>query len=331
MPHKSRHLSRQARRAQRGAALLMAMIILTLVATLSAGMLYQQDRAIRVETAERAHEQTARVSRGALEMARWILRQDKLNNRDRDTDHLGETWASRLPETELSALISGNDRSPTEQPALRAFVRGAIVDVQGRMNLYNLVNEKGEPDELQVRALQRLCSNAGLPAETANRIADGLVRAWSQQAAQPDAVVAPVHLSQLGWLGIEPGVIRVLRPWVDILPMRTPLNINTAPPVVLSAVLNIDIGSAQRLEQERSRSPNNAGFLNKERITEILGKEVLEKNPVALDVKSNWFEVDAALRIGDEYSRRVWLLERTQRTVLVRREQRLAIDEPMGS
>ncbi|MBQ1762023.1 MAG: general secretion pathway protein GspK, partial [Aquincola sp.] len=52
---------------QRGAALLLAMIVLTLVATLAAGMVYQQDRAIRVEAAERAHEQTAHVAQGALE------------------------------------------------------------------------------------------------------------------------------------------------------------------------------------------------------------------------------------------------------------------------
>lgn len=330
MLHSRVRLSRQLRcRRQRGAALLLAMIILTLVATLSAGMMYQQDRAIRVETAERAHEQTARVARGALEMARWILRRDTVNGAA--TDHLGEAWATRLPETELSSLIAGNDRSPTEQPVMRAFVRGGIIDVQGRLNLYNLVNEKNELDPLQHNALRRLCSNAGLPAEMADRIAEGLLRAWSQQATQPDAAVAPVHLSQLSWLGVEPGVIKALRPWVDILPVRTPLNINTAPAMVLSAALGIDIGSAERLEQERSRSPGNKGFENTARIAEILGKEVLEKNPIALEVKSNWFEVDASLRIGDEFTRQTWLLERTQRTVVVRREERRAIDETFGS
>ena len=39
---------------QRGAALLTAMIIVTLVSTLAAGMVWQQWRAVQVEVAERA-------------------------------------------------------------------------------------------------------------------------------------------------------------------------------------------------------------------------------------------------------------------------------------
>lgn len=47
------------RRPPRGAALLVAMIVLTLVATLAAGMIWQQSRAIGVEGAERARVQAA--------------------------------------------------------------------------------------------------------------------------------------------------------------------------------------------------------------------------------------------------------------------------------
>ena len=44
---------------QRGAALLLAMLILTLVATLASGMVWQQWRAIQVESAERSRTQSA--------------------------------------------------------------------------------------------------------------------------------------------------------------------------------------------------------------------------------------------------------------------------------
>jgi general secretion pathway protein K len=44
-------------RAERGAALLLAMLIVTLVATLAAGMVWQQWKGIEVETAERARGQ----------------------------------------------------------------------------------------------------------------------------------------------------------------------------------------------------------------------------------------------------------------------------------
>ncbi len=63
-------------RAQRGAALLMAMIIVTLVVTLAGAMVWQQWRAVQVEAAERARTQSAWILTGALDWARLILRED---------------------------------------------------------------------------------------------------------------------------------------------------------------------------------------------------------------------------------------------------------------
>ena len=64
---------RPARRSQHGAALLTAMIIVTLVATLAASMVWQQWRAVQVEGAERARAQSAWILAGALDWARLIL------------------------------------------------------------------------------------------------------------------------------------------------------------------------------------------------------------------------------------------------------------------
>jgi general secretion pathway protein K len=52
------------------------MVIVTLVATLAAGMVWQQWRAIEVETAERARVQSSWLLDGALDWARLILRED---------------------------------------------------------------------------------------------------------------------------------------------------------------------------------------------------------------------------------------------------------------
>ena len=59
-----------ARRSQRGAALLLAMLILALVTTLAAGMLWQQWRAVQVEEAGVLHEGIARglAEDGALRL-----------------------------------------------------------------------------------------------------------------------------------------------------------------------------------------------------------------------------------------------------------------------
>jgi general secretion pathway protein K len=57
---------------QNGAALLVAMVILTLVTTLAAGMVWQQWRAIQVEAAERTRAQAAWILTGALDMGRRL-------------------------------------------------------------------------------------------------------------------------------------------------------------------------------------------------------------------------------------------------------------------
>ncbi|MEF7616403.1 type II secretion system minor pseudopilin GspK [Aquincola sp. MAHUQ-54] len=311
-------------RQQHGAALLMAMIILTLVATLAAGMVYQQDRAIRVESAERAREQTSRVALGGLELARWILRQDATKNPK--TDHLGEAWATSLPETELSSLIAGNDRSPTSEQGLRAFMRGEIIDAQSRFNLRNLVDEKNEPSLADIEILRRLCANAGLPAEVAQRIAIGLRKAWATQELQPDAIVAPDRLAQLTWLGIEPSVIDTLRPLVTLLPERgTKINVNTALADVLAAAINgLDRSSAQRIIDTRRRSENNEGFTSTDKVRELF-PQLKPEDFSNLSVTTGYFEVHSELRIGDQVTSDVWLLRRRQSNITLVRQERVAL------
>jgi general secretion pathway protein K len=66
----TRHRRSTSRQPQRGAALLLAMLIVTLVATLAAGMVWQQWRAIEVEGAERARTQASWLVQGAVDWAR---------------------------------------------------------------------------------------------------------------------------------------------------------------------------------------------------------------------------------------------------------------------
>ena len=54
-------MKRLPKQHQRGAALLLAMMIVALVATLTSGMVWQQFRAIQVESAERSRSSTAAI------------------------------------------------------------------------------------------------------------------------------------------------------------------------------------------------------------------------------------------------------------------------------
>ncbi|HVK33452.1 MAG TPA: type II secretion system minor pseudopilin GspK, partial [Burkholderiaceae bacterium] len=91
---------------QRGAAMLVALLILTLVSTLATGMVWQQWRAIQIESAERARTQAAWILSGALDWARLILREDA---RERGgADLLGEPWAVPLAEARLSTFLAAD-------------------------------------------------------------------------------------------------------------------------------------------------------------------------------------------------------------------------------
>jgi hypothetical protein len=80
------------RTRQQGAAILMAMLTVVLVATLASAALWQQWRAVEVESAERTRAQSSWVLTGALDWARLILAEDA---RKGGADHLSEPWACR--------------------------------------------------------------------------------------------------------------------------------------------------------------------------------------------------------------------------------------------
>ena len=154
------------------------MIILTMVVTVTAGMVWQQKRAVEVEAAERARVQAAWILGGALDWARLILREDQRNNRQRgrNYDALDEPWATPLAEARLSTFLAA-DKDNNADGGPEAFISGSIVDAQARYNLRALVDGAGKVVPAQLAALQRLCQLAGLAGDTAERIAAGLAAA----------------------------------------------------------------------------------------------------------------------------------------------------------
>src|SRR5512137_785543 len=113
--------TRRGRPPERGAALLMAMVIVALVTTLAATMVWQQWRAVQVESAERARMQAAWILAGALDWARMILREDA---RSGGADHLGEPWAVPLAEARLSSFLAADKDNTDDAPD--AFLSGSI-------------------------------------------------------------------------------------------------------------------------------------------------------------------------------------------------------------
>ena len=285
---------------QRGAALLTAMIIVTLVTTLAAAMVWQQWRAVQVETAERARAQAAWILSGALDFAKLILRED-LKVRPNYTA-LTEPWATPLAESRLSTFLAVDKANADDGP--EAFLSGNITDAQGRYNLANLINAaKVDPEELAV--LERLCQTVGIATGVAARIATGLLDASVGTSA--GAPLRPVNVAQLTWLGVDAASVQALAPYVVLFQVTTPINVNTASSEVLTAVIKgMDPATAAHLVQVRQRTP----FKTLQEFTNQI--PALLPITAKVDVRSSYFEVRGRLRLVDRVLVERSLLQRLQ-------------------
>jgi general secretion pathway protein K len=252
---------------------------------------------VQVETAERARTQSAWILAGALDWARLILREDAKNG---GADTLGEPWAVPLAEARLSTFLAADKDNTDDAPD--AFLSGQITDAQSRYNLMNLTRPGGDgkPDPKELAGFQALCEAIGTSPDVATRIATGLVAATSSSAANGTDTAAPlkpVLVSQLVWLGIDPDTVRLLTPYVTLLPTQTAaVNVNTAPrEVLLAAITGLDLASAERLVQVRQRTP----FKSSADIKAQLPNPQMELNDGRIGVASNYFEVRGRLRLGD--------------------------------
>ena len=242
-------------RSQRGAAILTAMLTVVLVATLAASALWQQWRAVEVEAAERGRVQSGWVLTGALDWARLILREDA---RKGGADHLAEPWAVPLAQARLSTFLAA-DRSDAlaADEAQDAFLSGQIIDLQSRLNVTNLA-QAGKVDEPSRLAFTRLFEMLNLPVSELAAMTENLrlLQDVSAEARSNMALpLAPQELDQLTWVGLSPRTLASLRPFVTLLPVRTPVNLNTAAPEVIYACVEaFEMADASRFVRARELS-----------------------------------------------------------------------------
>ncbi len=299
---------KRQRHSSRGAALLAAMLTVSLVAMLAAGAVWQQWRTVEVESTERQHAQAQWLLLGALDWARVILREDaRSGNPDAPTDHLAEPWAIPLREARLSTFLSANSNSSAggstgttdnsgilsnstsdDSLAQQVYLSGQIIDLQARMNVSNLL-QGSQIDLKSLQAFERLFEALNLPITQLNTLAQGLVAAQQQKDGAP---LMPQRVSQLTWVGLTPQNLVTLTPYITVLPNRTPVNLNTAPTVVLYAsVAGLSLSDANRLADQRAQNP----WSGLDAFQKAAGK------PVNVDgthsVNSRFFEVVGRLRM----------------------------------
>lgn len=327
---------------ERGSALLMAMLIVALVATLAASGYWRQWQAWAAERAERQRDEATWVLVGALDWARLILREDA---RASQIDHLGEPWSVPLQEARLSDFLAIDRRSgtnsgsqttsPTQDDALlpQAFLSGTVTDLQGRINLRNLlaVGTEGSAQDAtlspaDVAATQRLFQLLGLPEAELALVLNRLPLAWAAAAAStsrtasgsggdargstpntatggavnPLAPVLPQRYDQLGVLGLSRATLQALALHATWLPERTALNANTASLIALQASMpRLESAQAQRIAAQRQQRP----FASLAELRAALQAAGAPDNLVTAQshaVSSRYFSVIGHLRLDEQ-------------------------------
>jgi general secretion pathway protein K len=316
------------RQTQKGAALLLAMLTVTLVATFASAALWQQWRGVEIESAERSRTQMQWVLNGALDWSRLILQEDARNG---EIDHLSEPWALPLQEARLSSFLA-MDKDHTDD-AMDAFLSGQITDQQALLNVRNLVVE-GKPKPAAVQAFTRLFSQLDLPSSQVQTLVDQLIAsdAASNADTKPDvqlqglvkalAPLKPYRMEQLVWLGLPGSTVQALMPYATLLPVATPLNLNTASAEVLHAALpSVDMGQAQQLVASRSSShfKTVAEGLKAANVGEGTLRPVDNND---FSVGSHFFAVRGRLRLGESTVQEVSLVQRNASLVKVVWRQR---------
>jgi general secretion pathway protein K len=231
------------RKRQRGVALIVAVLIAALATMLAASVSFKGYMDQRRTANALAMDQGFEVALGGEAWAADALRRDK--QQSAKTDDFTEEWATPIPPIPLDDG-KGNTYGDFE---------GQLEDMQGRFNLNSLVVLEGgqlKTDPLAIARFERLLELLEMETKWAKVIAD-----WIDSDVQPEfpdgaedptytglsppyrtanmPVTRASELLSLTGFGLDR--YRKLEPFVTALPIGTPINLCTASPELLDALV----------------------------------------------------------------------------------------------
>jgi len=274
-------------------ALIIALLILAIASGLAAGMIVDNQRAIESTTNRFAGAQADRLAEGAVAMARATLSAD-----DSDVDSPQDDWA----------------RPVSDVPAEEGRVSLRVIDLQGRINLNDLINAEDKIDPLTRKRLRALFTELDIPPERVDAVADWidanqmptgsgaedgryLGRTPSYRSADRP-MRSVTELRAIG--GFTADEYARLAPHVSALPRGTPLNLNTATEAVVAALG----GRGSELAEDREPADS---------VQAALAEPPWQGASIEADglaVASHYFLCTVTVRLGDTTRRRFAVIER---------------------
>lgn len=289
---------------ERGVALITAVVLVAIATVLAARVGTEAALDLRRTAGIGALDQAWHVALGAEAWAAEILRKDL---QESQRDELSETWAQPLPPL----------------PVEGGSIEGGLEDMQGRFNLNNLLQADGSVDESNLERFARLLELAGVDRRFAGALADWLDSDTVERF--PDGAEDGVYLSQVPAYRAANGPVTSvsellalpgftledyarLRPHVAALPAGTRINVCTATPLVLAALVEggTDFGDAQALARNRSEGC----FPLLADLQATLDPAQYQELAPILSESSSWFRSVAVVSIGTSQLTLYSLLER---------------------
>jgi len=264
---------------QRGIAIVLAMGVVALAAIAAAAILASQGTWARRSELGAEHVQAQALVQAGVDWTRALLWDDQ---RMSGVDHLGEPWAMRLPPV----------------PVDNGELAGQIDDQQGLFNLNNLL--KGEAlSPAHLAQFRALLETLALP----DALGDAL-RERYLETKRPLIDVGELALVR----GFAAPARARLQPFVTALPRFTPVNVNTASPEVLSAVvrgLGLDAARTLVAQRERAYFRTPGDF-----VEQLPAGASAEGSDIA--TASRYFQASVRVTIGAALARGTVLLAREQ-------------------
>lgn len=294
---------------QKGVALMIVIFVFALVSILSVGMYNRQSLFIQASGNLLAQSQAYQYALASETYGRRLLKADWDEDKDKNE------FVDDLEQTKNSIFIPVED----------AFLEAQFNDLQGRLNLNDLVLLDNAPNAIMVERFKRLLDRLSIETIKVDVLLDWIDE--NQEPSNIEGIEDGEYLSQdppyrnagqafahVSELLLIPGISREdyqnLLPHVSTLPMgRVSINVNTATNEVLQSLSDeLSDTQVEELASQRESDPwkDVAGF----KADPLVASAKI--NELNLDVRSEFFEIATRITLADRTVRLVSVIYRNK-------------------
>ncbi len=284
----------RAKQQQQGIALVTALVLVAIATVVAASIAFASVMASRRASAVFGADQALLAAEGAEAMAAYALKQSASPS---GPDSLDQAWAQPYGPYELAPGV--------------ILEYAQIEDQQSKFNINNLA-DGGRSDPESMAEFERLLSSLGLEPKWAGILADWIdtdnnpndpegAEDSTYLGQTPPYRAANMPVSSISELLALPGFGRNrynrLAPYISALPPGTPINICTAPGLLLDALsdkteYSIDPASLANSRQESGCFPSLSVF------TTSLSKPQQTALQTRIGVASQYYRLRTTITIG---------------------------------